>query len=95
MSAIQSDAPSVVLVVLDLLMPEMDGVEVLRELRKVRPDVQVVISSGFSGPLTLRDIHGAERVRFLPKPYGLDELQSVLYEVVGRTGEAAARAVMS
>lgn len=91
----RSDAPSVVLVVLDLLMPEMDGVEVLRELRKVRPDVQVVISSGFSGPLTLRDIHGAERVRFLPKPYGLDELQSVLHEVVGRTGEAAARAVMS
>lgn len=91
----RNDAPSVVLVVLDLLMPGMDGVEVLRELRKVRPDVQVVISSGFSGPLTLRDIHGAERVRFLPKPYGLDELQSVLHEVVGRTGEAAARAVMS
>lgn len=80
---------SVAVVMLDLLMPEMDGLTVLQELRKVRPDVQVVISSGFSGSLTMRELHGAERVRFLPKPYGLDELRTVLRDVVARPGAQA------
>lgn len=79
---------SVAVVVLDLLMPEMDGLTVLHELRKVRPDVKVVISSGFSGPLALRELPDGDRVRFLPKPYGLDELRTVLRDVVGRDGAA-------
>lgn len=69
------DDPAVVLAVLDLRMPGMDGREVLRELRQLRPDVPVVISSGHAGPLALDD---AEQLRFLPKPYGLAELQAVL-----------------
>lgn len=74
----RSDPASVVLVVLDLLMPGTNGIEVLHELREIRPDVQVVISSGHSGPLTPHEVDDAGRLWFLPKPYGLGELQTVL-----------------
>ncbi|MBL9107257.1 MAG: PAS domain S-box protein [Myxococcales bacterium] len=73
---------AVALVVLDLQMPGMDGVEVLRALRAIRADVRVVISSGYGGPLELRDVPGGDRVRYLSKPYGIHELQVMLRELL-------------
>ena len=34
-------------VLLDLTMPDLDGAETFRELRRIRPDVRVVLSSGY------------------------------------------------
>jgi CheY-like chemotaxis protein len=76
------EGDAVALVVLDLQMPGMDGVEVLRALRAIRADVRVVISSGYGGPLALRDVPGGDRVRYLSKPYGIHELQVVLRELL-------------
>jgi signal transduction histidine kinase/ligand-binding sensor domain-containing protein/ActR/RegA family two-component response regulator len=62
------------LVFLDLTMPEMDGSEVLRRLRKVAPDVPVILMSGFARRDVLEKVGEESRVSFLQKPFGLHDL---------------------
>jgi signal transduction histidine kinase/ActR/RegA family two-component response regulator len=63
-------------VLLDLVMPRMDGKEVLKELRSFSPDLPVILSSGY----TEEHENGArlaahgQPTRFLPKPYRPAEL---------------------
>src|SRR2546423_172704 len=62
------------LVLLDLLLPELDGLSVLRELQKVRPELPVVIVSARSDlPTKLRGF-GLGASDYLAKPFSLDEL---------------------
>ncbi|HZD86444.1 MAG TPA: response regulator transcription factor [Gaiellaceae bacterium] len=62
------------LVVLDLLLPGLNGLQVLRELHRVHPDVPVVILSARTDlPTKLRGFElGASD--YVPKPFSLDEL---------------------
>jgi DNA-binding response OmpR family regulator len=62
------------LVVLDLLLPKLDGLSVLRELRRQRPDLPVVVLSARSDlPTKLRGFQlGAND--YLAKPFAVDEL---------------------
>jgi len=57
------------LIILDLSMAGMSGLEVLPELRRVRSDVPVLISSGYSESETLRLFAGHRISGFLQKPY--------------------------
>ena len=60
---------NVSLIILDLSMPGMSGLETLPELRKVRSDVPVLVSSGYSESETLRLFSGHKISGFLQKPY--------------------------
>ena len=60
------------LVLLDLTMPVMSGEETLPALREVRPDVPVLMMSGYSASDAKR--HLAHSVGFLPKPFNAEEL---------------------
>lgn len=65
-----------VAVLLDLIMPHRDGRETLVELKRIRPGLPVIMTSGFSdlaADLTLVQANG-----FLPKPYDLAQLESTL-----------------
>ena len=57
------------LVVLDLSMPNMSGEEVLPELRKIRPEVKVVVSSGSSESEAMPLFEGQRVSGFVQKPY--------------------------
>jgi two-component system cell cycle sensor histidine kinase/response regulator CckA len=74
-------------VLLDMTMPHLRGDEVFRELRRIRPDVRVVLSSGFSDPALVADIGGA--VGFLAKPWTPQELLAAVDAVLGRAGVGA------
>jgi DNA-binding response OmpR family regulator len=79
------------LVVLDLLLPCVDGLTVLRELRRARPELPVVILSARADLATkLRGFElGAND--YVPKPFALDELiariRAQLRHLVGSGGE--------
>ena len=59
----------IALVVLDLSMPHMSGEEVLPELQKLRPDVKVMVSSGYSESEALSRFQGQQVAGFIQKPY--------------------------
>ncbi len=62
-------AGKIALVVLDLSMPNMSGEETLPELRKIRPDVKALVSSGYSEAETMTLLRGQRVSGFIQKPY--------------------------
>ena len=66
------------LVVLDLTMPEATGEQILEELRRVRADVPVVITSGFQAQDASKLLHVPNVIGFLDKPHTLSNLEQVL-----------------
>lgn len=70
-------------VLLDLTMPEMDGSEVFRELRKLRPGVKIILTSGYGEDEFSRRFSGSESVGFLEKPYTFRALSEKLLGMLG------------
>jgi len=61
-------------VVLDLTMPRLDGVEVMRLLRRLSPDVRVLLMSGYSDAEVKKRFAGEHIAGFLQKPFQNKEL---------------------
>lgn len=72
------------LVVTDILMPERDGLETIRALRKADPTVPIVATSGggFEGLDLLHVAHVLGATRQLAKPFGAKELLKVVREAL-------------
>lgn len=85
------------LVLLDLTMPVMGGLECFRQMRALDPGVRVVISSGFSSESSAAEMLREGAVDYLAKPYDIQVLAKVVREALAkpRPGAAspAARAV--
>ncbi|UCG88291.1 MAG: response regulator [Gemmatimonadota bacterium] len=84
LSLLKDEPPD--LVICDLFMPEMDGVEVLRELRRHYPDLRVVAISGgaYHGKVELLDVaKGLGAVAVLKKPFQSQQLLDVIHEQLG------------
>ena len=69
------------LVILDLQMPHMSGEETLKHLLAIKPDVQVLLSSGYSEVEMEKRPFYTQIAGFLQKPYDMDTL---LQAVVSR-----------
>jgi CheY-like chemotaxis protein len=65
-------------IVLDLTMPDLDGLEVTRRLRQLDVKVPIVLSSGHADDSVERSLSAGAVQAFLPKPYGVTELLAVL-----------------
>ncbi len=69
-------------VILDLTMPRMDGEEAFRELRRIKEDVCVIMSSGYNEQEVNQRFLGKRLAGFIQKPYKLDELSNVLRQAL-------------
>jgi PAS domain S-box-containing protein len=78
----ERDRVSVVL--LDSAMPEMSGQETLRELLKIRPDLEVLVSSGYAEEETMRLFAGLPVLGFVQKPYTPTRLAKEVKAALGR-----------
>ncbi|MBY9063353.1 PAS domain S-box protein [Sphingomonas yunnanensis] len=73
----------------DVVMPGMSGIELGQEVRRLYPDLPVVLTSGYSTVLAQNGTHGFE---LLQKPYSMDELSRVLRKAAAWRERAHANA---
>ena len=75
-------ADDIACVVLDLTMPEMDGEEAFRELRRMQPDIRVMVSSGYNEQDVTTRFLGKGLTGFIQKPYRTTALRAKLQEIL-------------
>ncbi len=81
----QREHTQISLVILDLIMPEMGGKECLRELRKIDPNVKVLIASGLSADSSLTESSGLGARGFVSKPFKMKELLRQVRKVLDQS----------
>ena len=70
------------LVILDLIMPELDGRQCLRELLKINPGLKVLVQSGIaSGSAAVKSLDLGAR-GFVRKPYGVSEFLKAVSQIL-------------
>ena len=78
----RSEWQSIDLVILDMLMPGLTGLETFRQLREINPDVTAVIATGYSAEGTRDECIDAGVAGFMKKPFELLDLHRVIQEMV-------------
>jgi two-component system response regulator (stage 0 sporulation protein F) len=68
------------LVMLDVRMEEMTGIEVLHELRKVNQTIKVLMVSGVEDPDTIKEANDLGVLGYIHKPFILEELEKLVME---------------
>ncbi len=70
----RDNAPKIVAVLLDMTMPVMSGKEAFRLIREIRPDVPVIVSTGYSELVAIEQFGAGAAVGFIQKPYTVTRL---------------------
>lgn len=71
------------LVILDLLLPGMEGYRVFEILRAISPDLPVLFSSGYGKTEKVQLAMAQRRVGFLSKPFGIQDLAKEVFDLLG------------
>jgi two-component system cell cycle sensor histidine kinase/response regulator CckA len=70
------------LMITDIVMPQMDGTQLIRHVREKRPDLKVICISGYAEESFRKRLDTVEGIHFLPKPFSLDQLAATVKEVM-------------
>jgi len=68
--------------VTDVVMPQMDGTELIKRVRERIPDMRVICISGYAEETFRKRLDSATDVHFLPKPFTLEQLAGKVKDVV-------------
>ena len=66
------------LLLMDVKMPKHDGIFLMREVKKNRPALPIIVMSGYPTPETIADVLRLGAAQFIPKPFRPDELTKVV-----------------
>ncbi len=75
--------------ILDMILPEMDGAELFAQLRRIRGDLPGILASGYGEPARLDSAAAVGLRQHLQKPFSEEELLSAVALALG--DESAAR----
>lgn len=65
-------------VVLDMHLPDTDGIEVMRRLRDLQPELPIVITTGYLSVEPMIDILGLGHRGYLLKPFSMEDLAALI-----------------
>jgi DNA-binding NtrC family response regulator len=77
------ESPYDVLVV-DIMMPEVNGLEVLQHVKKKQPDAEVIIVTGLSQTETALRAQELGAFAYLPKPFAPEEIQGLVDDALAK-----------
>ena len=78
----RTQADDIDIVLMDLTMPNMDGITAMEEIYLIRPDARIILSSGFNNEELSERITGQHPSGFIRKPYSMKLLESELRRVM-------------
>jgi DNA-binding NtrC family response regulator len=81
----KEDPPRYDLLLTDLIMPQLDGEKLVSEIIKIRPDMPVIITSGFTDTIVNDNFKQISNKAFIPKPFQPQELAKTVRQVLDRT----------
>ncbi|HEX7670903.1 MAG TPA: response regulator [Polyangiaceae bacterium] len=79
---IEESTVGIELVLLDLIMPRMTGVECFARIRALAPEMPVVLVSGFAADHDVKELSARGAAGFLRKPFGIEELSRVIADAL-------------
>jgi CheY-like chemotaxis protein len=83
LDAFQRNPARIRCVITDLTMPRLDGWGLLAALRRLSPELPVILASGYDRTQALAGDHPVQPTAFLAKPFGLQSLRDVLARTLG------------
>jgi len=82
MEALEEKSGAIDLVVSDVVMPEMDGPTLLKEMRQKNPDIRIIFVSGYAEDAFEKSLPENQQFAFLPKPFTLSQLVAAVKETM-------------
>jgi two-component system, cell cycle sensor histidine kinase and response regulator CckA len=83
----QAQKPEIDLIVLDYLLPRMDGYEILLQLRRINPQAKVIMASGFFEHAEMEKLRQAGAAGLIHKPFRAIQLEGQIKQALGVTSE--------
>jgi PAS domain S-box-containing protein len=78
----QLEASRITLVLLDITMPQLNGLEVCRIIRSIRPNIKIILTSGYNEHDATAPFAGEKISGFLHKPYHADTFVEAVYRAL-------------
>ena len=72
------------LIILDIIMPEMDGLTAYEHLKKIKPDVKVILASDYSITDNVKEIVDKGCDEFIQKPFSLSQISQITRALLDR-----------
>ncbi|MFQ3675119.1 MAG: response regulator, partial [Endomicrobiia bacterium] len=66
----------------DIKMPGMDGIEVLKKIKEVKPEVEVIVATGYGSTETAVESLRKGAYDYINKPFNIDELSSLVSKAI-------------
>jgi two-component system cell cycle sensor histidine kinase/response regulator CckA len=82
LEVITSGSEKVELLITDVVMPKMDGPNLVKLVRELHPDMKVIFISGYTEDAFRKRLDRDSDIHFLPKPFSLKQLASKVKEVM-------------
>jgi two-component system, cell cycle sensor histidine kinase and response regulator CckA len=82
MAQFAMNAETIALVLTDMVMPVMDGNALIPALRRLKPDLRIIITTGFTADLSRDRLHELHVTHYLAKPYSASTLLNIVQQAL-------------
>ncbi|TLS65748.1 PAS domain S-box protein [Mariprofundus erugo] len=81
-TCLQQHRDSIDLVIVDMIMPDMDGLETATMLRQIRPDIKIIFATGYGTINNSQENNMDDSMLILYKPYSISRLSLMLHKAL-------------